>query len=258
MASRGKRKKAQMKTDAQRPMPLLRAINGVSVKVSNLSVGPGMTIGDVGPGSILNITNVGDQVIGVIRQAAYSGHATDQTGWTVKEDVDRPTAIDATSLKSRPRAQKKREEMAAALSLATEFQRSRGGDWCACVKVDSAQTEDEVDAFLISNEGKRINWQVRHLDSDLITSLGRDGEVSDHGTAEIAEKVRGAILAKTTGVRRNDIGLVLYTPVSLGGRVKSAIMQETFSDGGFREVWIAPEEPDSAFKIKTDAPSKSR
>lgn len=192
------------------------------------------------------------------------GTGVDNEGNVVAERVDAETPAESVSfavdagkpaqigLRRPKRIPGFAEEEVGAAALAQSMSRLRG----VAFQVEQKRQEDSdyADRVLVSSDGTtRLIVQIRHLDSQMIESLGKTAAFAGWRTAvDLADSVRTAIdeKAMVDAALKQKTVLLLILPTVIGQLMRQQLQQATFRSKGFREVWIAPRE-EEAFRVRT-------
>lgn len=135
------------------------------------------------------------------------------------------------------------EEGAAANALARAF----NGKYHTSYHVKEKTEEDSgyEDRILVpaADNPTRIPVQIRHLDTEVIASIGKTGEFrGTREVAEISDSIDKAIQSKVqvdAGIKSSTI-LLLQIPAPLGKMLRREIQRNSFELRGFKAVWISP------------------
>lgn len=166
-----------------------------------------------------------------------SANLTTDAGQPSKVAVERKSRVDGFE-----------EEGVAAEALAKCYNKARGTDYI--VEKKAGEDSDYADRFFLSESDNpsRINIQIRHLDSEIIARIGRDGEFDgDRTPADVIASIRHAIEDKANvdpAVKAQTI-LQLMVPAALGACIRQAVHSDTFDHKGFKEIWISTFHEDS-------------
>lgn len=135
------------------------------------------------------------------------------------------------------------EEGIAAAALAKDFNSAHGTQYRVKEKV--AEDSDYEDRILVSavDSPERILVQIRHLDEEIISSLGKTGEFAGtRNVFELAAKINKSINEKSrvdSAIKSQTI-LLLQIPSPIGKILRREIQRSSFDLRGFRAVWISP------------------
>ncbi len=135
------------------------------------------------------------------------------------------------------------EEGAAAVALIGCYNRIR----CTNYKVEEKTQEDNdyADRVFISEKDQpiRMNVQIRHLDGEIIGTLGKYGMFDgDRITADVIASIQAAIDDKAIvdpELKAKTI-LQLILPSPLGTMMRQMIENNLLDFKGFKEIWISP------------------
>jgi hypothetical protein len=162
------------------------------------------------------------------------------TSASVAHDVGSPTSVFVTR---ETRVRKVEEEGAATKSLVNAYNSLHSTSYAVVDKPD--EDSDYPDRILRSKaaaEGELI-VQVRHLDDEIIGTLGRksifkgnrtSGDIKDRIIAAVDDKALVDPLTKARTI------LLLILPTPLGTVNQENLQQHQFDFRGFKDIWIAP------------------
>jgi hypothetical protein len=166
-----------------------------------------------------------------------SANLTTDAGQPSKVAVDRKGRVDGFE-----------EEGVAAEALAKCYNKARGTNYIVQKKAE--EDSDYADRVFLSESDnpRRINIQIRHLDAEIIAKIGRVGEFDgDRTPVDVIASIRHAIEDKANvdpAVKAQTI-LQLIVLAALGAGIRLAINSDTFDHKGFKEIWITPFHEDS-------------
>jgi hypothetical protein len=155
-------------------------------------------------------------------------------------DVGKPSRI---SVVRKKRVTTFEEEGAAAEALVDALNKKRGTNYH--VEEKTKEDNDYPDRVFISENDNptRICVQMRHLDTEIIAGVGKNGAfVADRTAPDIIASIRDAIDDKATvdSKMKAETVLQLIVPAPLGAGIRQAIEKNLFDLKEFKEIWISP------------------
>lgn len=162
------------------------------------------------------------------------------TSANLSADAGKPSKI---SVERKDRVGGFEEEGAAAEALANSYNKERKTSYR--IEQKTKEDGDYADRVFTSSDDdpERLNVQIRHLDTEIIAGVGKQGAFDgDRTAADVAASIRGAIDDKANvdpKVKAETI-LQLMVPAPLGKGIRRAIEDSVFDRKGFKEIWISP------------------
>lgn len=162
------------------------------------------------------------------------------TSSNLTADLGKPSKI---SVERKERIRGFEEEDAAAQALRTSYNKLRKTNYQ--IEEKTEEDSDYADRVFTSqtDDPDRINIQIRHLDTKIIETIGKQGTVDAHRTAqEVITSIRDAIDVKANvdpRLKPKTI-LQLMLPAPLGKAIRQTIDATTLDCRGFKEIWISP------------------
>ncbi len=160
-----------------------------------------------------------------------SANTSSNVGQPAKISAERKTRLDGFE-----------EEGILAGELVKFYNNAHGTDYI--VEEKAEEDNDYADRILVSETNKpRINIQIRHLDTEAVARLGRDGEFNgERRSNDLIAYINEAIIAKANidpSIKSQTI-LQLILPVPVGKIIRQGITDIPFNHMGFEEIWISP------------------
>lgn len=140
------------------------------------------------------------------------------------------------------------EEGQAVIGLAQAYNSLRGTHYCVEPKAQEDYGYADRVLLSVNDQPRRVNVQVRNLDTGIIADIGRQDQFHGHRAPnDLITLVREAIddKARVDAATKGQTILLLIIPTPLGQIIRREVEKEPFDFGGFLDVWIAPfhEEP---------------
>jgi hypothetical protein len=155
-------------------------------------------------------------------------------------DIGKPSKV---SVERKNRILGFEEEGAAAETLVNCYNKVRGTSYV----VEEKPEEDSDYADRVFSSGSdnpnRVNIQIRHLDTEIIVGISKQGTFGgDRTPVDVIASIRAAIddKAKVDPVVKRQTILLLQVPAALGVGIRRAIENCRFDHKGFKEIWISP------------------
>ena len=135
------------------------------------------------------------------------------------------------------------EEGQAVSELAQAYNSLRGSHYS--VEPKAQEDSGYADRVLLSvnDHPKRVNVQVRNLDTEVAADIGKQGQFrGHHAPNDLIALVREAIddKAMVDAATKAQTILLLIIPTALGQILRREVQKEPFHFGGFMDIWIAP------------------
>ena len=159
---------------------------------------------------------------------------------SVAVDAGKPSKI---TVKRKKRVEGFDEEAPAAEALANSYNKLRGTNYRVVPKLKEDNGSVDRELTSESSDPRKLNIQIRNLDSEIIASVGKQGDFDGERTAaDIVRSICTAIKAKSNvdSKLKSETILQLIIPAPLGEGFRRTIETHAFEFRGYREVWISP------------------